>query len=170
MTTDKLVSAGQSSDLVLPTPQDIIIDYIKSNWDNNFDWDNVVTPKPMPDVALIKFSQWWSGVGPMSIQSSLTYCKVENATVGQFMTQTDSVITLDIFARQIKYGYPLMLSTVIRFIRQLITLNPRGLSNKGISWMRITRMVEPPEQDPRSSIYHVKIDITLTYFHQKITV
>lgn len=168
--TDKLVSPGASVDLVNPTPQDLVLTYIINNWDPNFDWDGLTPSKPMPDITVVKKYQWWSGVGPMSIQSSQNYGKVDVVTVGQGMIQTESVVTLDIFARQIKNEYPLMLSTVNRFIRQLITLNPRGLLSSGISWMRITREMDAPDQDPRSSIYHHKIDITVTYFHFKITV
>jgi hypothetical protein len=159
---DKLVSSfsGATDDLVKPGPINIVLDYIKNNWDNNFDWDGINT---------VKFYQWWSAQGAMSIEATETYSTTSDAALGRGMIQTDAVVTLDIFARQIQFRFPLIVSTFIRFVRNLIETNPRALVSQGIHGWRITKASEAPESDPKSSIYHYKMDITLVYFHSRIT-
>jgi hypothetical protein len=169
--TNKLVSSftGATTDLVKPTPEYILLNYIKTNYDANFDWSGSGA-KPMPVSSQIYWDQWWSGNGPLSIDANNVYTSTEPQEIGIGMIKSMTDVRLDLFSRGSKNDYPLALSTVCRFIRQLIALNPTGLVSSGIHDMSIEREMEVPEQDPKSTIYHHQMTVRLIYSHQVVNI
>jgi hypothetical protein len=163
---NKIVSSfnGATTDLVTPDVADILLTYISDNWDDNFDWSGSGA-KPMPAKTSVKFGQWWAGVGAMTIDANNIYTSVEPVEVGNGLVQRISDIRLDIFARQINTQYPSILYTVVRFLHNLLSVNPRALESKGIHGLHIDREQDVPEPDPGSSIYHYQMSIRFMYMH-----
>ena len=145
--TVKIVSAfnGATTDLVTPDVASIVLNYIQTNWDANYDWPGTGA-KPMPDVTKVKFGQWWAGQGMMTIDANNIYTSVEPVEVGNGLVERYSTVRLDIFARQINTQYPSILYTVVRFLHNLLAVNPRALENKGIHGIHVAREQDVPER------------------------
>lgn len=163
----KIVSAfnGSTTDLVTPSVADILLTYVHDNWDANYDWDGVSATKPMPALTSVKFGQWWAGVGAMTIDANNIYTSVEPVEIGNGLVERTSDIRLDIFARQINTQYPSILYTVVRFLHNLLSVNPRALESKGIHGLHIDREQDVAEPDPSSSVYHYQMSIRFKYMH-----
>ena len=171
---DKLVSSftGATADLVKPEPAYLVLNYIKTNWDNNFDWSGS-GDKPMLASNEVIWYSWWKGAGKMSIDASNIYTSVQPVEIGNGLVESYTTVRIDLFARQIKtaaqpYSYPVWLYTAARFIRQLIKVNPQALTGSGIHEMTIERYADIPEQDPRSTVFHHQISVALRYMHNVV--
>lgn len=172
--TDKLVSSftGATTDLVTQEVSYLVLNYIKSQWDDNFDWSGSGA-KPMTPAASINWFSWWNGAGPLSIAATNVYTSSEPVEIGfNGMIESRSDIRLDLFARQRKtvtpsviYNYPVNLYSAGRFIRNLVAINPEALTSVGIHEWRVESYRDIPEQKPAESIFHYQITIRLIYMH-----
>jgi hypothetical protein len=172
MPTDKYVSSfvGATEDLVKGAVEDTVLQYIKTNWDNNFDWDGISAEKPQAPSNQIYWFQWWSHSGPLSIESSNTYTTTTPVELGVGMDETRTTVRLDLFARGSQTAYPIRLATASRFIRQLIAKNPRALESSGIHEIRMLEERGIPDDDPKSSVYHYTITLMLLYSHMVVNI